>query len=171
MQVYNTTDDVIEQRYLKFNYVVGPDEMKSVADDCGDHLIRNKNKYGLVQLDYGIKEEEQYGSLKNYKLVKKIEGLKNYKAWTKHCLDQESMFKREVTQKNGGEVEMAATQVPTFEKRLKRIDALISEAQKEYDQFLINKKSESKETVEQIPVKKGRPFQKREVINVDSATA
>lgn len=171
MQVYNTTEDVISQRYLKFDYIVGPEEIKSVADDCGDHLIRNKSNYGLVKLDYGIKEEEQYGSLKNYKLVKKIEGLKKYKAWTKHCIDQESMFKREVTQKNGGEVEMSATQVPTFEKRLKRIDTLISDAEKEYDQFLISKKSEVKKDVEQIPIKKGRPFQKREVINVDSATA
>lgn len=174
MQVYNPTEDVIEQRYLKFNYLIGPEEIQSVKDDCGEHLIRTKNKYGLVQLDYGIKEEKEYGSLNNYKLTKKIDGLKNYKTWTKYCLDQESMFKREVTQKNGGEVEMSATQMPILEKRLKRIDVLISDAQKEYDQYLLNKnyKQEDKpKEIEQIPAKRGRPFTKREVINVDSATA
>jgi hypothetical protein len=171
MQVYNPTEDVIIDHYLGLRKEIGPDEVKEFPDDCCYHLFRRQGTSGLVLLKYGMEEEEKYGSLKNCKLFKKIEGLKAAKTWTEHCLQQESMFKREVVQKNGGEVELASTQVPHFERKVKRLKDMISQAEKEYDAFLISKKSEAKEEVVEEPkIKRGRPFQKKEVINVDSVT-
>lgn len=171
MQVYNTTEDVIVDHFLGLQKLIGPEEVKEFSDDCAYHLFRKNKTYGLVLLKYGFEEEEKYGSLKNFKILKRVEGLKAARDWAKHCLDQESMFKREVVQKNGGEVELAATQVPKFERKVKRLNELIAQAEKEHDEFLRNKKSEVKEEIaEEVKTKKGRPFTKREVINVDTIT-
>lgn len=131
MNLFNPTEDVIEDRYLGIVHVIGPGQTKSVSDDCGNHMLRRKGCQGLVSIDYSPKEEEKYGSLKNFQRFKSIEGLKAYRAEIEKNLNQESMFPREVTQKNGGEVEMAATRVPFFKNKLKEIDALIDRASRE----------------------------------------
>lgn len=154
MNLFNTTEDVIEDRFNGYTIVVGPGEMKSVSDDAGRHMImRNKIK-GLVSLDYGEAEEKHFGSLSEFKKFKKAEGLKQYKDWLSQLLSQEQLFPREVTQKNGGEVELSNTKVPYFKNKIKEVESLLAKR----DEV----QSEVKETK-----KMGRP---RKVINVEQGT-
>lgn len=130
MNLYNPTNDVIEDRYSGIVYMVDPDEIKSLPDDIGKHMVRRNRKSGLVSLDYGIKEEKDYGSISNMKETKKTEGLQAYRDWIQVCFNQESVFPREVKQKNGGEVELSSTRIPYFKAKLKEIDDLIKQSLK-----------------------------------------
>lgn len=164
MNLYNPTNDVIEDRFNNFTYVVGPQSNLSVSDDCAKHMLKRKGRYGLVSLDYSEAEEKKFGSLAAYKESKKNEGLKTYKAWKQECLNQEMLFPREVNHKNGGEVELSSTQVPKFKSKMEEIDALMRI--KSSDDIFV------KPSIEVAPLKKrGRPFRKSQVTHVEQASA
>jgi len=131
MNIFNTTEDVVEGKYRGFLIVVGPGETKSVSDDAGVHILKKLSDYGLVNLNYGEEEEKKYGSLSNFKNTKKLEGLTAYLNCMKRNLSQEQMFPRENQQKNGGEVELSNTRIPHFKNKIKEIENLISEFNKE----------------------------------------
>lgn len=166
MKLYNPTEDVIEERFNGFPVIVGPGEEKSVSDDCGLHMMMKRGCYGLISLEYGENEEKEYGSFTNFKKIMRNSGLKTYKEWLQQCLQQEQLFPREVSQKNGGEVELSNTKVPYFKNKLKEIDSLIERNIKEETQEI-----KTEEKVEAVPVvkkakKRGRP---RKVKHVDKS--
>jgi hypothetical protein len=148
MNLYNPTEDVIKERFNGFMITVGPGESKSVSDDCGKHMIKKCSNLGLVSVHFSEKEEEAFGSFKEYKKLRRMEGLNNYKDWISQCLNQEQVFPREVSQKNGGEVELATTQVPYFKKKLIEIDALINKKE-EVEEVKVEAKEETKEEVKE----------------------
>ena len=152
MKLYNPTQDVIEGRFSNFTYEFGPEVTKSVTDDCGKHLLSKCGSLGLVSIDYGEAEEQKYGSIAEYKKIKKEEGLKAYKEWLTHCMQQEQMFPRENQEKNGGEVELSNTKVPYFKNKIKEVENLLA----------------GKMTLTTEPKKKGRP---PKVNNVNETTA
>jgi len=131
MNLYNPTTDVIEDMHKGFCHVVGPDQIVSVADDTGNHMMMRQARNGLVRLDYGQKEEEKFGSLKEFKKHKKKDGLKAYKDWVAQCMSQEKHFPKEVNMKNGGDMELSTTRVPFFTNKIKEIDNLIKQAEDE----------------------------------------
>ncbi len=153
MNLYNPTLDVIEDMFNGFSYIIGPDQTKSVSDDAGKHLVRRMGMYGLVSLDYGVKEEAKFGSLKEFTKTKKKEGLASYKAFLDQCLMQEQMFPREVQHKNGGEVELGTTRVPFFKNKVKEVEALLK---KEEDGVKEIKEEVKKETSFALK-RRGRP--------------
>jgi len=159
MKLYNPTEDVIENKFNGFIVIIGPGKDKSVSDDCGKHMMMKCGNLGLVAIEYGEKEEEKYGSYANFKKSMKKVGLTNYKNWVQQCLQQEQLFPREVSQKNGGEVESSTTRVPYFKNKLKEIESLMEEKEA----------AEVKTEEVAVPKKKlGRP---RKVTNVnESAT-
>lgn len=126
MKLYNPTEDVVEEGFNGFMFVVGPGATKDVSDDCGKHMIRKKAKCGLVVIDYGEKEEKAFGSISKYKEQKRTEGLKAYLENLKEQMNKELMFPREVAMKNGGEVEQSNTQVPFFKNKIKEVETLLS---------------------------------------------
>ncbi|MBP7209568.1 MAG: hypothetical protein KBA02_00065 [Paludibacteraceae bacterium] len=138
MNLYNPTADVIKERFNGFMITIGPDETKSVADDCGKHMIKKCGNLGLVSIHFSEKEEEAFGSFKEYKKLRKMEGLNNYKTWIQQCLSQEQVFPREVSQKNGGEVEMSTTKVPYFKNKLKEIEELLNAKEEEKKEKVTN---------------------------------
>lgn len=169
MNLYNPTLDVIEDRYKGFSYVIGPEQELSVSDDTGNHLLMRRERYGLVCLDYSSSIEQKFGSLKEFKKVKRKQGLDAYKAWLDQCLTQEKLFPREVQLKNGGEVESSTTRVPYFQNKIKEID------------FLLKKNDPEKEVSEAIPSEVAAPAKRRgrkpykvkavEALNVQSGAA
>lgn len=156
MNIYNTTADVIEDRYNGFSFVVGPDKTLSVSDDAGAHLMRRQARNGLVCLDYGSKEEEKFGSLKEFKKHKKKEGLKAYKEWTAQCMSQEKHFPKEVNMRNGGDMELSTTRVPFFTNKIKEIDNLLKQAEDDVEGKSIDKIEAKKEISKEIMKRRGR---------------
>lgn len=155
MQLYNPMPYVIEDEFNHFITVFQPGEIKSVMDDAGIHFIRRKRDFGLVELNYGFKEEEQFGSLSKYKESKAKEGLQMARARLLNDINQESMFPREVNLKSGGEVELSTTQIPAKQALLKQIDEMLNPKQ----ESTLSVKEEVKELDEDvvIPKRRGRP--------------
>jgi hypothetical protein len=158
MNLYNTTEDVIEQRFNGFMIVIGPGGTKAVSDDAGRFMMQKCMVMGLVSLDYGEKEEERYGSLAKFKESKKMEGLVNYKNWLTHNSNQDSEAERENTAKHGGKVEAAHSRQTYFKNKIKEVEALMKQTEPEV-------KVEAKEV--KAEKKPGRP---RKVINVNEET-
>lgn len=164
MNVYNTTEDVVETKFHNFIHIIGPGEVKAFSDDAGRFIVSKYGCYGLIGLEYGDKEEKKYGTLTAYKKAVRLEGLKKYKEWNEHCLRQEKPFKTEVNQKSGGDVELHTTQIPYFESKIKEVGLLIEK------EVLPEKKEEVKSTLpDKAPTVKRRGRPARKTLNVNSS--
>lgn len=143
MQIYNPTKVTLYHDCHSKNYKMEAGQTRNVPDEVGELLIRRLKDYGLVALEYGDFEEVEYGSFSEFKKIKALEGLENYKEFLTNALHQEMHFSREVVEKNGGPKEAVTTKEKYFEKAIEDINNEILEAKR-------NSNKESKEIKQEV---------------------
>lgn len=150
MQIYNPTKEMIAQDVHSRNYKFDAGQARSVPDEVGEVIVRKCKCYGLVDLEYGDKEEKKYGTFDAYKKARAIEGLKAKLVFLNECRQQEAFGIKESIEKNASPAISMNFKVEEFERQIKSIEDLINEFRS------------SPKQIETVTVKrKGRPAKKK----------